>query len=376
MRLTDNAVEVEGVNTLPPHEIRNSADDVDLGAPIENGAAVPQIFYARHMQPGLAGYKNERINLDADSIKRMLPSLDGKPIYINHQNVVLDTMKQQASGYIANSFWNELDGWAWCKMVLIDAEAQTAARSGFKVSNAYIPSDWGGAGVCNAVPYDRAITNGRFTHLALVRDPRYEQADIFTPEQFKAYQDEKRQELAEIKNANDNQPGVNKMPFNFFKPKKEAVAAVDADTMVEITNDKGEVVETVSLATMIEEVQNAKVKKNEMADAETAAELMNENTEVTVGEEKMNMKELMNRYEAACKSKKDAEEKTNAAATAAPVAAEAPAAPVAAPTPAPAKVDHFAEISNANSKPDGKVITVDTQINRLQRGKSRYGTAE
>lgn len=339
---------------------------------VENSKPFPRFFYCRHMQPGLAGYAKERILVDADAIKRMLPSLSGKPIYINHQTVELDTMKEKAVGYIAESFWNELDGWAWAKMLLIDEEAQVAAQAGWSVSNAYIPTDWGGGGTCNNVEYDRSITNGDFTHLALVQDPRYEEAKIFSPDEFKNYQEGKRQQLAELKNSKTNEKKGSAMSFNLFKREKKAVSTIDADTLVEITNDKGETVE-VSVQDMIAAVQNAKMKKNE-ADHEAAEskakeakeeEKLNENTEVSVGEEKMTLKELMNRYgsvkanEAESKADEKKEEtKENSKGS-----------------DSEKKPDHFSEISNANRRVE-TVSTVDTLTNKVQRGKNRYGSAK
>jgi hypothetical protein len=364
MNMIENKnAELNRVNPQLPRVILNSADPVE----IKNGATEPKFFYCRHMQPGLAGYKNERLLVDADAIKKMLPSLNGKPIYINHQDVDLNTMKEKAVGYIADAFWNELDGWAWAKMLIIDEEAQMAASTGWSVSNAYLPAEWGGGGTCNNVEFDRCITDGGFTHMALVQEPRYEEAKIFNPDQFKVYQEGKRQQLNELKNAKENQEKANPMKgFKFFKAKKEEVTAVDADTMVEITNDKGEVT-AVPLSEIITEVQNAKVKKNE-ASEEVKEEMINDNTEVEVGGEKMNMKTLMAKYNAMKKN-------GAAEATEGEDKAEKENSKVEAKVEAKVetKTDHFAEISNANRNSE-TITTVDTAMNKLQRGKNRYGS--
>ena len=163
------------------------------------------------------------------------------------------------------------------------------------------------------------------------------------------------------------------MSFNLFKREKKAVSTIDAETLVEITNDKGETVE-VSIQDMITAVQNAKAKKNESdgheaketkAEEAKEEEKLNENTEISVGDEKMTLKELMNRY---------GNVKANAAETKAEEKKEE-SKENSKGSEAEAKVDHFSEISNANRRAD-VVSTVDTITNKVQRGKNRYGSAK
>lgn len=342
-------------------ELRNSLTPAPSGdvLPIENAKDFPSFVYCRHMQPGLVGYANERVLVDADAIKRMLPSLNGRPIYLNHQDVDLATMKQKAAGYVVDAFYNELDGWGWAKLMLTDDEAKEAVKSGWRVSNAYVPTDWAGKGLNNNVEYDRAILNGKFTHLALVRDPRYEQAQIFTPEAFNAYQSEKRQQLSTLRNSKTEPTGKErKMGLNFFTRKKEAVTAVDADTVVEITNDKGEVSE-MAIGDMVKALENAKpAAPAPAAEAPKADELAN--SKVKVGDKEMTVAELVAAHTALQNAK--------------PAAEAAPAAP-AAPAAAEPKVDHFKELSNAN-QPAQVITTVDTTLSKVQRGKNRYGSGE
>lgn len=352
-------------------EIRNSqnAGEQPADGVVKNAKDYPSFYYCRHMQPGLAGYENERILVDADAIKKMLPSLAGKPIYLNHRDVELDTIKTDAAGYVAESFWNELDGWAWTKMLLIDEAAHLAATGGWSVSNAYVPTDWAGGGTCNNVEYDRSITNGKFTHLAMVQDPRYEAAKIFSPEEFKRYQEGKRQQLNELKNSKTEPKKGKAMFTKLFANKREEVSTIEAATHAEFQNAKGETV-TVSVEDMVKAVENSTKQ------AESAAQT------VLVNGKQIPMEELTKAYltveNAKSMKKNEAEDKKDEAADLAKENAEDEKdekenADDKDETKENSKTDHFKEISNAN-RSTAVVTTVDTQQNKVQRGKSRYGS--
>lgn len=249
---------------------------------LTNATQEPRIFYCRHMQPGIARYENETILVDSDGMKNLVASVGKRaiPVYINHQDVDLKNIKEKACGYVSDSFYNELDGWAWFKFVAVDDQAHEAVRKGWSVSNAYMPSDWGPAGTKNNCPYHREVRNGEFTHLAIVPDPRYEGACIMTPEEFKNYQDTAREKLAELKNSKEKKP-----MFKMFKNEKKEVtgSAVDLDTHIELENGK-----SISIREMVEAVvENSK-----------------EEASIEVGGKKMTLSELAKAYENAMKKKK------------------------------------------------------------------------
>ncbi len=160
----------------------------------------PESFFCRHMQDGITG-RNPHVPGDGklfvsnEAIKKMAPSLKNKPVYVDHQDVKLETLKKDADGYITRSFYNELDGWLWAEMIIISDEAKQKIREGFGVSNAYIPIETKGKGTCNAVDFDEEIVSGEFTHMAIVPNPRYEEAIIYTPQGFEDYQKKKSKNL-------------------------------------------------------------------------------------------------------------------------------------------------------------------------------------
>ena len=211
----------------------------------------PKVFFARHIGEGVVSYKNTDGGEDIffignDTLKKMNASFTGKPIYIQHQEVPLSQMKERAVGYVVESFYLPEDGKQWLKMLITDDEAFEAIQNGWKVSNAYNVKDLGAGGVWHNIPYKREILDGEYEHLALVADPRYEEAVILTPEDFKSYKEAKKKEIdamsldnskkAVIKKSVENNK-ERKTMFQFFTKKKvenmEGVALQDVEVQLE-----------------------------------------------------------------------------------------------------------------------------------------------
>ncbi len=211
----------------------------------------PKVFFARHIGEGVVSYKNTDGGEDIffignDTLKKMNASFTGKPVYIQHQDVPLSQMKERAVGYVVESFYLPEDGKQWLKMLITDDEAFDAIQNGWKVSNAYNVKDLGAGGVWHNIPYKREILDGEYEHLALVADPRYEEAVIMTPEDFKSYKEAKKKELdamsldnskkAVIKKSVENNK-ERKTMFQFFTKKKvenmDGVALQDVEVQLE-----------------------------------------------------------------------------------------------------------------------------------------------
>lgn len=345
---------------------------------LKNERGFPEKYYARHMESGLCGYEAETILVDGEAMKAMAASFNNKPVYVGHQDVDVENLRTTADGYVTKCFYNELDGWLWAEMIIISDAAKDAIAKGWSVSNAYRPSEFARGGQHHNVDFHRKILNAVFTHLAIVPDPRYEGAKIFTEADYKAYCETKRAEIEELKNS--KQRGVTKMFKKIFKTEqKEITNAADLEGATVELNDGT----TVTLADMIEavELRNAKMKKNaEGADKEKDGDKekankkmkLNSDTEVDVGGEKMPLSDLMNRYSNAMKEnaaeeedkkKKEDEEKKNAEEKKKEEDEKA-------------NSKHFAELKNAREKAASAVKVVDTSIDQMQRGKDLYGSSK
>ncbi len=338
------------------------------------------------MQPGIARYEyqdketgkmgEEFLFIDADAMKQSAPSMVGKPVYVHHQKVDLANI-QNADGFVSDCFYNELDGWLWAKCLAVSDDAQSALLNKWSVSNAYVPIDWSEGGQHLNIDYNRKIRNYEFTHLAIVPNPRYEEAKIFTPEEFKAYQADKRSELEELQNSKP----IPERALMFFRSKKEEIKAgetiLDTD-FTEIKNDDG-TVEIVTVGALKEakrlEVLNAKKNEKPLDDDEKDVDVDGEM--VNMGDLKScykNMKsEKKNADEAADKKKKEDdkadEEKKNAEA------AEEKEKKDKEEKENALKEKNLRELQNAHLKKPAPSGT-DTQMDKEKRGQNRYGSAK
>lgn len=139
-------------------------------------------FSAKFINPGLVGYEQEGYGislLKKETIDANLDSFIGKPVTIEHPK---RGEAYKAVGQVDMAEYNSKDGWYWCGGELTDDSAISMVNGGGRVSCGYtIPAK--GEMVkrnsrYNNVPYDSEITNLRFTHLAIVQRPRYEEAGI------------------------------------------------------------------------------------------------------------------------------------------------------------------------------------------------------
>ncbi|MBQ2174876.1 MAG: DUF2213 domain-containing protein [Alphaproteobacteria bacterium] len=170
---------------------------------LQNEKSMPQVFYAKHMKAGVANYpeNKEVIYISNDTIADMAKSFEGKPVYVHHQEVDLENLKDQMDGVVSESFWNKYDGEWWIKFVAISDDAKQAIANGWGVSNCYDHLVRGNGGTCINVKYDSEIIGGQFQHLAIVPNPRYEDAKIYTEEEYNNYIEQKIQKLDKITNS-------------------------------------------------------------------------------------------------------------------------------------------------------------------------------
>lgn len=338
---------------------------------ITNAAASARIFYARHMQPGVCKYDKYTVLVDTDALKRMIANFSPVPVFIDHPPDGWETMgKELAKGYVTESFYNELDGWAWFKFIAIDEDTQSAIARGWRVSNGYRGSEFAQGGTKNNVPFEREIKDGRFTQLAIVPDPRYEGACVMTPEEFKVYQDKLKAQLEEMRNSKPSSEGIKMLKL--FKNTKQEVTEIDDQTMVDLGDGKsvsiGEMINSLTKAKAEEELKNKKSK-----------EMLNGDSEVDVGDEKIPLKELVNRYNAMCEQKNAAEKEAKEKEEKEKLeieqknAKEAADKKAADDLKAKEELAHFEELKNAREQAEKQTtVKIEAPQNALLRGKQRY----
>lgn len=336
----------------------------------QNAKEMPRVFYSRHMVGGVAGYQDENILVSTDTIKKMSKSFEGKPVYVGHQDVNLENIQVEADGYVSDSFYNELDGWFWTKFVIVSDAGQEAIQKGWSVSNAYIPTEIAGGGTFLNMPFNREIVGGEFTHLAIVSNPRYEEACIMNVDEFKTYNSSKREQLNELKNSKEQTEESTKM-FKFFKKTEISNSEEIAGAYITLENGK-----EVSVADMIASLENAKKEEDEAkAKADEKENETDMETKIQVGESEMTLNELVSKYttlsekknaEEEEKEKDEVEKKEKENALEDEKEAEAKAE-------AEAGKKHFTDLKNSISEGEEDVSpTLEATSDKIKRGKERY----
>jgi len=379
-----------------------------------NASDFPGVYYCRHMYAGLARYnegdQEETILVDLEAMQKMSPSFVGKPVIVGvHKEwdeIITDLKAAETppdfDGYVVECFYNELDGWQWAKFLAVTDAAKESISKGWAVSNAYIPTQFGGGGSYTNIPYDRKVEDGHYTHLAIVPNPRYEGAKILAEEDFKAYN-------ADLKNKKElhNSKKENGRMFKLFRNKKEEIKNISEVKDLEGVNIQLSDDVSVPYEKMLSAVKNAMDeeaanKNKNTGDHGVSTDKMNMDMEVNVGDEKMPLKDLINRYmeleNKANKNKHDDDDKDTANKNDGDPAqprVDADNEPPNLTTTPPnlnqdddpdkdkdksnknskTKGDHFNELKNAAAKSTHyKNTPVDLGIHRVARGKQRYGS--
>lgn len=271
-----------------------------------------KVYYGLHFYSGLAQYQDSehespyRVFLNEDTLRKMDPSFAGKPIFVDHVDEVdpdIDELRKDADGWVLESFYNESDGKHWVKFIIVSDRGERGIRNGMRLSNAYLPKSYKHGGVWNGIPYEKQITDAEYEHLAIVKNPRYEESVILTPEEFKKYNEEQTMELKRIANSK----GEKKMKLNFFR-KTKVDAALDESLCVMLPKS-GKV---VNVTKFLNEADDEMKKKE---DSESAGEKQMANMDHVVKMKdgsKMNIGDLLKKHQKMCdeleEMKKDSKE--------------------------------------------------------------------
>ena len=141
-------------------------------------------FTSKFIEPGIIKYSDDQGKpyvalVKKEAIDRFINSIIGCPLIIKHHDVNKDTVEDLRCGIISNVSYNSIDGWYYCEGIVWDEDAiKNIEERGWSVSCTYVITDEGEGGVYHDMKYDVEFMNGDFEHLALVENPRYEEATI------------------------------------------------------------------------------------------------------------------------------------------------------------------------------------------------------
>lgn len=140
-----------------------------------------RVFQSRFLQAGLVKYSFGVCLLTKETINKFVNSFIGCPVRIDHKDITDENAKDERVGVVSDIWFNDADGWFWCKGVIFDDKAIDLIKNGYNVSCQYEITEYSDNienKLHNGIPYDKEILNGKFEHLAIVDNPRYEGALI------------------------------------------------------------------------------------------------------------------------------------------------------------------------------------------------------
>lgn len=347
---------------------------------MKNAKTLPKLYFGLHMLPGCAEYREPghepfRIFVNEATIKAMDASFQGRPVYVLHKDEVdLENIQAEADGYVVRSFFNQADGKHWAEFIIVSDKGHEAIRSGWRLSNAYLPKEYAAGGLWNGIEYSKEVTKGEYEHLAIVPNPRYDESVIFTPDQFKEYCEKKELELKRLANSQGDKP----VGLNIFKKTKVENALDYENTMVTLPKSKIDksIAEAVAMADVLQNMAG-------YAADEHMVKMDN-------GEE-MSVKDLKDSY---CKMKSSMEEeakkKENAELDSGEKKAEADKAASDKTENGDEALDkqkeqikaeekdvkknHFQDLKDAPKNAEGVQTHID--LGKSERGKARYGSGK
>lgn len=344
----------------------------------QNSSKEPQVYYGRHISAGVCGYLQETILITDDTLKKMDSTFAGKPVYVDHQSVDLPNLQTQADGYVSESFYLKEDGSHWLKFIAVSDKAHEAIKNGYKLSNAYKALAFGVGGTWHNVPYDREIVEGEYNHLAIVKNPRYEESLILTSEEFKKYKEEKAKQLESMINSKENLKGEKKM-WNLFKKDKTPVADDLKNSIVKLEDGTEMELQTILNAVAKKnEEDKAKAEEAKKAEEDKKNEEELKKKEIKVGEKTMTVEELVKEYQQMCSKQNEEteEEKKKREEEEAKKKAEKEEEEKNKKNALEEEEKRKQELLNAGNdvfKNDVKVIA-DTSARQLARGAEKYGS--
>lgn len=135
-------------------------------------------FKSRFLQAGLVKYNFGVCLLKKETIDKFVNTFVECPVIIDHKDNITEN---DVVGTIQKIWFSSDDGWFWCSGIITDDKAIKLIENGYNVSCQYRIIDYADndeGKLHNANPYDKEILNGVFEHLAIVENPRYEDAFI------------------------------------------------------------------------------------------------------------------------------------------------------------------------------------------------------
>lgn len=178
-------------------------------------------FVSRFIEAGVAHYQEfGDILITKETLDKFINTMIGCPVIINHKDITEKNADDERVGVVSNVWYSEGDGWYYCEGIIWDKQAIDLVKNhNWNVSCTYdFESDFIEK-THNGKKIDMEFTNGKFLHLALVNNPRYERANIVMNSKDTVYNWISKEDIAEWITTED---GV-QIPIKKGLSKKEGI---------------------------------------------------------------------------------------------------------------------------------------------------------
>ncbi len=137
-------------------------------------------FTSRFIEAGIAHYSDfGDVLITKETLNKFIHTMVGCPLIINHKPINDKNADKERVGVISDVWYNEADGWFYCKGIIWDKQAIDLVKNqGWNVSCTYDFVSDNQPKTHNGKKIDLEFIDGNFQHLALVENPRYERANI------------------------------------------------------------------------------------------------------------------------------------------------------------------------------------------------------
>lgn len=152
----------------------------DIKLAEQDGNGKGRYFVSRFIEPGIAHYEElGDILITKETLNKFIQTMIGVPVIIDHEDVTDKNVDKLRVGSVSKVWFDEFDGYFYCEGILTDQEAIDLVKNqGWNVSCAYSFVADETKKQHNGKDIDMEFTDGEFLHLAIVKNPRYEGANI------------------------------------------------------------------------------------------------------------------------------------------------------------------------------------------------------
>ena len=213
--------------------------NIELGEQEGNGKG--RYFVSRFIEPGIAHYDElGDILITKETLNKFIQTMVGAPVIIDHEDVTDKNVDKLRVGSVSKVWFNEFDGYFYCEGILTDPEAIDLIKNqGWNVSCAYSFVADETKKQHNGKDIDMEFIDGEFLHLAIVKNPRYEGANIVVNAQD---EQEKQDNIIE----NDNKGSIVMQVLNELKEFiKSVVSNEKEDEMKAENEDKRKLIDEI-----------------------------------------------------------------------------------------------------------------------------------